>query len=89
MNKQDGAGNGKALLNSEMGGQKVLHMLSFISDNEARGGAKSLILESFFRGTWGAPSVGRPTSAQVTISPSVGSNPASGSVLSARSLEPA
>ena len=36
-----------------------------------------------------AQSVERPTSAQVTISRSVGSSPASGSVLTARSLEPA
>ena len=36
-----------------------------------------------------AQSVKRPTSAQVTISRSVGSSPASGSVLTARSLEPA
>ena len=35
-----------------------------------------------------AQSVGRPTSAQVMISPSVGSRPASGSVLTAQSLEP-
>ena len=45
---------------------------------------------------WGAPrgrlvaqSVERPTSAQVVISQSVGSSPASGSVLTAWSLEPA
>ena len=37
-------------------------------------------------GTWGAQSVGRPTSAQVTISRFVGSSPASGSVLTAHSL---
>ena len=36
-----------------------------------------------------APSVERPTSAQVTILQSVGSSPASDSVLTARSLEPA
>ena len=35
-----------------------------------------------------AQSVGRPTSAQVMISRSVGSSPASGSVLTAQSLEP-
>ena len=39
-------------------------------------------------GAWAAPSVKRPTSAQVMISRSVGSSPASGSVLTARSLEP-
>ena len=43
------------------------------------------------RGTWGAQSVEleRPTSAQVMISRFVGSSPASGSVLMARSPEPA
>ena len=39
-------------------------------------------------GTWVAQSVGRPTSAQVMISRSVSSSPASGSVLTAQSLEP-
>ena len=41
------------------------------------------------RGAWVAQSVNHPTSAQVTISRSVGSSPASGSALTARSLEPA
>ena len=41
------------------------------------------------RGAWVAQSVERPTAAQVTISRFVGSSPASGSVLTARSLEPA
>ena len=41
------------------------------------------------RGAWVAQSVGRPTSAQVMISRSVSSSPASGSVLTAQSLEPA
>ena len=41
------------------------------------------------RGAWVARSVKRPTSAQVMISRSVGSSPASGSVLTAQSLEPA
>ena len=41
------------------------------------------------QGLWVAPSVGRPTSAQVTISRFVSSSPASGSVPTARSLEPA
>ena len=40
-------------------------------------------------GAWVAQSVGRPTSAQVTISRSMGSSPTSGSVLTAQSLEPA
>ena len=37
----------------------------------------------------GAQSAGRPTSAQVVISRFVGSSPASGSALTAQSLEPA
>ena len=41
------------------------------------------------RGAWEAQSVKRPTSAQVMISRFVSSSPASGSVLTARSLEPA
>ena len=41
-----------------------------------------------FGGTWVAQSANRPTSAQVTISQFVGSRPASGSVLTAQSLEP-
>ena len=40
-------------------------------------------------GAWVAQSVKRPTSALVMISRLVSSSPASGSVLSARSLEPA
>ena len=40
------------------------------------------------RGAWVAQSVGRPTSAKVMISRSVNSSPASGSVLTAGSLEP-
>ena len=42
-----------------------------------------------FGGAWVAQSVKRPTSAQVTISRSVSSSPASGSLLMAQSLEPA
>ena len=41
------------------------------------------------RGAWVAQWVKRPTSAQVTISRSVNSSPASGSGLMAQSLEPA
>ena len=41
------------------------------------------------QGTCVAQSVGRPTSAQVMISWFVGLSPASGSVLTAQSLEPA
>ena len=44
---------------------------------------------NIFRGTWVAQSVGHLTSAQVMISQSVSSSPASGSVLTAQSLEPA
>ena len=40
-------------------------------------------------GAWVAQSVGCPTLAQVMISQLVGSSPTSGSVLTARSLEPA
>ena len=40
-------------------------------------------------GAWVAQSVRRPTSAQVMISRSVSLSPASGSVLTAQSLEPA
>ena len=40
------------------------------------------------RGAWVAQSVKRPTSAQVMISQSMSSSPASGSVLTAQSLEP-
>ena len=41
-----------------------------------------------FWGAWVAQSVGHPTSAQVMISKSVSSSPASGCVLTAQSLEP-
>ena len=41
----------------------------------------------FFRGTWVAQLVKRPSSAQVMISQFVSSSPASGSVLTAQSLE--
>ena len=41
------------------------------------------------RGAWVAQSVERPTSAQVMILQLVSSSPVSGSVLTARSLEPA
>ena len=48
-----------------------------------------LIKINSFWGTWVAQLVKRPTSAQVMISQFVGSSPASGSVLTAHSLEPA
>ena len=41
-----------------------------------------------YRGAWVAQSVKQLTSAQVTISRSMSSSPASGSVLTAQSLEP-
>ena len=41
------------------------------------------------RGAWVAQSVKRPTSAQVKISRFMGLSPTSGSVLTARSLDPA
>ena len=47
-----------------------------------------LILKGHTWGAWVAQSVGRPTSAQVTISRYVSSSPTSGSVLTAQSLEP-
>ena len=46
------------------------------------------IKKMWYRGAWVAQSVGHPTSAQVMISRSVSSSPTSGSVLTARSLEP-
>ena len=42
-----------------------------------------------FRGAWVAESIKCPTSAQVMISQFVSSSPASGTVLTAQSLEPA
>ena len=47
-----------------------------------------IIKTKTMRGAWVAQSVKRPTSAQVMISWFMGSNPASGSVLTAQSLEP-
>ena len=51
-------------------------------------GSLKAVLESPSRGAWVAQSIKCPTSAQVTISWSVGSSPASGSGLMAQSLEP-
>ena len=48
-----------------------------------------MVNSMLMRGARVAQSVEHLTSAQVTISRSVGSSPASGSVLTARSLEPA
>ena len=60
---------------------RTTHRLPFL--------AKTSNLKLLFRGAWVAHSVGRPASAQVMISESVSSSPASGSGLTARSLEPA
>ena len=49
----------------------------------------SLIKPCRCGGTWVAQSVERPTSVQIMISWFVSSSPASGSVLTAQSLEPA
>ena len=49
----------------------------------------SKLLKTKNRGAWRAQSVKHPTSAQVMISRLVGSSPASGSMLTARGLEPA
>ena len=49
---------------------------------------KQRVKEQKIWGAWVARSVKRPTSAQVIISRSVSSSPASGSVLTAQSLEP-
>ena len=49
----------------------------------------SIVIGRALGGAWVAQSVERPTSAQVTISRSVSSSPASGSGLMAQSLEPA
>ena len=47
------------------------------------------LVKTYYGRTWVAQSVKLPTSAQVTISQFVGSSPASGSVLTAQSLETA
>ena len=47
-----------------------------------------VVLKYVHKGTWVAQSVKHLTSAQVMISQSVGSSPASGSVLTPQSLEP-
>ena len=51
-------------------------------------GVSSVLQKGMSRGSRAAQLVKRPTSAQVMISWSVGSSPASGSVLTARTLEP-
>ena len=64
---------------------RVPLLISPHSEREARPCSK----KSGLRGTWVAQLVKLWNSAQVTISRFVGSSPASGSVLAARSLEPA
>ena len=60
----------------------------FLRPSLARAMSLSVSQKVNVRGAWVAQSVKRPTSAQVTISRSVSSSPASGSGLMARSLEP-
>ena len=52
-------------------------------------GKANPLLKNLGRGAWVAQSVEHPTSAQVMISQSMSSSPASGSVLTAQSMEPA
>ena len=53
------------------------------------GARRAFVVQSTWWGAWVAQSVEHPTSAQVMISRSVSSSHASGSVLTAQSLEPA
>ena len=53
-----------------------------------QGNSTKHLKKSYHQGTWVAQSVKRPTLAQVMISWSVSSSPVSGSVRTARSLEP-
>ena len=72
------AGHHKKLL-IQLAKQRA-HMAHHVGQHDFKG---------FVGGAWVAQSVGRPTSAQVTISRSLSSSPESGSGLTARSLEPA
>ena len=65
-----------------------LHQALFPKGKDSDSGLRRRDLKLINRGAWVAQSVERPTSAQVMISWSVGSSPASGSVLMAQSLEP-
>ena len=68
------------------------HDLALAEAMWAEAGSRSgllLIRTTRFGGSWVAQPVERPTSAQVMISRFVISSPESGSVLTARSLEPA
>ena len=68
-----------------------MQMLQGISDRKSHRGLvdSQSTIKGRMWGAWVAQSVGCPTSAQVMISQSMSSSPASGSVLTAQSLEPA
>ena len=95
-----GAGErGKWVVGFEEGACWDEHWVLYVSDEPRESSAKTkstldtlyvsqLDNTLYFRGAWVAQSVERPTSAQVMISRSVSSSPASGSVLTAQSLEP-
>ena len=57
------------------------------TERESKRALSFVALRHWWWGAWVAQSVERPTSAQVVISPSVSSGSASGSVLTARSME--
>ena len=67
----------------------LLYYFGFRHEKEVPKGERYLKFAPKCQGAWGAQSVERPTSAEVMISRFVGSSPASGSVLTAQSLEPA
>ena len=56
---------------------------------DGAGSTEELVFKTKYGGPWVAQSVGQPASAEVMICQSVSSSPASGSVLTAQSLEPA
>ena len=60
-----------------------------LNEGAALGSPLSMMMEEPQRGSWEAQSIKRLSSAQVMISRFMGSSPTSGSVLRARSLEPA
>ena len=64
-------------------------LVSNISKCSGADEMKQCMFKRCYWGTWVAQSVEHPTSVQVMISHSVSSSPASGSVLTAQSLEPA
>ena len=66
-----------------------LFIYLIIFKNQCLPDKSSYVKEWTWQGAWVAQLVERPTSALVMISQFVGSSPASGSVLTARSLEPA